>query len=266
MEPCPFCKTPIAEDLVRFGGSCPHCFIEIPGEEAPTNPGAQPSSGEAPPPPGKGAGLGVIAALIALLAVGGGFLAWRTTADVEPIAEGGEDADFYMVPLSEVPEGERPPEGEEGGGDAVASLDPSTPQAYQDPTYKPPAADQAALTPKIGRPDSAGDPMVMPSFQATALSDPAMIREMVQGVIGKYKGQMKYCYEQQLKNNESLKGIWYLTFTIQTTGAVSNVRAFSSSASNPELEACMVRKASAWRFQRVSESQYIQQYPFRFGV
>lgn len=40
MEPCPFCNVPVDEDLHRFGGTCPSCFGEIPGEEAATDPGA----------------------------------------------------------------------------------------------------------------------------------------------------------------------------------------------------------------------------------
>lgn len=39
MEPCPFCNTNVNEDLLRFGGTCPSCFGEIPGEEAATDPG-----------------------------------------------------------------------------------------------------------------------------------------------------------------------------------------------------------------------------------
>ncbi|MCO4744596.1 MAG: AgmX/PglI C-terminal domain-containing protein [Proteobacteria bacterium] len=39
MEPCPFCNTPVDGDLIRFGGTCPSCFGEIPGEEAATDPG-----------------------------------------------------------------------------------------------------------------------------------------------------------------------------------------------------------------------------------
>ena len=41
MEACPFCNTAIDEDLFLYGGTCPNCLNEIPGEEAPTDPGAQ---------------------------------------------------------------------------------------------------------------------------------------------------------------------------------------------------------------------------------
>ncbi len=39
MGVCPFCHAGVDEELLLYGGSCPHCLIEIPGEEAPTDPG-----------------------------------------------------------------------------------------------------------------------------------------------------------------------------------------------------------------------------------
>ena len=38
---CPFCGRDVDADLVTYGGKCPHCFGEIPGEEAPTDPGEE---------------------------------------------------------------------------------------------------------------------------------------------------------------------------------------------------------------------------------
>jgi len=38
---CPYCKGAISADLVRFGGTCPHCMLEVHGEEAATDPGAE---------------------------------------------------------------------------------------------------------------------------------------------------------------------------------------------------------------------------------
>ncbi len=36
---CPYCKGAISEQLAAFGGPCPHCLLEVPGDEAPTDPG-----------------------------------------------------------------------------------------------------------------------------------------------------------------------------------------------------------------------------------
>lgn len=39
MGQCPFCSGDVAEEVLLFGGTCPHCFAVIPGEEAATDPG-----------------------------------------------------------------------------------------------------------------------------------------------------------------------------------------------------------------------------------
>lgn len=39
MGECPFCAGEVSEDILLFGGTCPHCFATIPGEEAATDPG-----------------------------------------------------------------------------------------------------------------------------------------------------------------------------------------------------------------------------------
>lgn len=36
---CPFCETEVSEQLALYGGRCPTCFGDIPGEEAATDPG-----------------------------------------------------------------------------------------------------------------------------------------------------------------------------------------------------------------------------------
>lgn len=41
MNECPFCGSEISEELVAYGGTCPRCFAEIPGEEAATDPGEE---------------------------------------------------------------------------------------------------------------------------------------------------------------------------------------------------------------------------------
>jgi len=38
---CPFCNVEVDEDMLVFGGTCPQCFGEIPGEEAATDPGEE---------------------------------------------------------------------------------------------------------------------------------------------------------------------------------------------------------------------------------
>ena len=77
MGACPFCKGDVDEDILTFGGRCPRCLIEIPGEEAPTDPGgearaaqeAAEAEAEKRSPAGK-----LVAAVLAVAAVCGLFL------------------------------------------------------------------------------------------------------------------------------------------------------------------------------------------------
>lgn len=39
MGECPFCGGEVSEQVVMYGGTCPHCFANIPGEEEATDPG-----------------------------------------------------------------------------------------------------------------------------------------------------------------------------------------------------------------------------------
>ena len=46
MGECPFCKVQIDEEILIYGGTCPTCLIEIPGEESATDPGGTPEPTE----------------------------------------------------------------------------------------------------------------------------------------------------------------------------------------------------------------------------
>jgi outer membrane biosynthesis protein TonB len=230
-----------------------------------------PSSG-----PNIGSNVGVaVAAFLALIGiVGVGLFVFGGEESVE---EEVAEAEFYIVPA-----GNLTPDhvvGEETNSDDAASqtavaqnnvavgaasggATPSRLVPVGDPgvTNGRPAPDQAQLAPSAGSSREASLDVV-PTFGATALSDPGLIQEMIRRVIGRYKGQVKHCYDQQLKNDETLRGTWYLAFTIRPNGKAANVRAIASTRSHAALESCMVRKAQDWKFQPLVSAQYIE-YPF----
>ena len=91
MSSCPFCQGEIADDLERFGGPCPHCFNEIPGEEAATDPGvaAQAAEKQAQQLQAKKRGMrtvliGGVALLV--LAGGGGWFGYQEHLKQQQIA------------------------------------------------------------------------------------------------------------------------------------------------------------------------------------
>lgn len=47
MGECPFCSAEIDEEVMLYGGTCSACLIDIPGEEAPTDPGVDAVTEEA---------------------------------------------------------------------------------------------------------------------------------------------------------------------------------------------------------------------------
>ncbi len=138
---CPFCKEPIREEIVLFGGHCPSCMMEIVGEEAPTDPGRVVEVRVDLPRPmleqeRRRRPAWAMVALVGLGAAGGWWFASRQGAgDVA----GGDG--FYVVPLSEhrdvpLPEALRPK---------------PAPEPAPAPTPAKPAEDLAAKLPDISQ-------------------------------------------------------------------------------------------------------------------
>lgn len=138
---CPFCKGGVPADLLQFGGNCPRCLLEIPGEEAPTDPGAvarQKAAAEAvvkaKSDRKRNALYGVLAAF-ALAAVAGVVI---VQAQQEKAARTYEmPDDLYMPPLQEAvaappaaadaavaaaTPGARPTKGRDGGAKGLTAL------------------------------------------------------------------------------------------------------------------------------------------------
>ena len=84
MPTCPFCQTPISENLSLYGGACPSCLIEIPGEEAVTDPGVTVELTEESrrATGGSGAIMGVAIAGLVILA---GAAGWFYSQDTQTV-------------------------------------------------------------------------------------------------------------------------------------------------------------------------------------
>ena len=66
-------------------------------------------------------------------------------------------------------------------------------------------------------------------------------------VVRKYSGQVKYCYEAQLKSNPSLQGRVEVSWTINK-GRAMNPTVFANSTGSDALGKCIVGKIRTWRF------------------
>ena len=66
--------------------------------------------------------------------------------------------------------------------------------------------------------------------------DPELLRKILQ----EYIPQFKYCYQQELKTNENAEGVIDLSFRIQGSGRVSNIRVTGKKAKfSPSGVSCM---------------------------
>lgn len=102
---CPFCKGVISKDLERYGGNCPHCLLEVPGDDADTDPGLAKQQQQAQEEEikvqkhNRGNWLiGASAAFVFLLAISGG--AWWYTASQEAMYY--DPQVYFQVPLEEI--------------------------------------------------------------------------------------------------------------------------------------------------------------------
>jgi len=123
---CPFCGSSVDEDLVIYGGPCPKCFAEIPGEEAPTDPGAEARAAQERRDR-RGATLRAAIGLGAMMAVVGcaGIVALAVVLWPEPeVAVMDFDDSSFDYPVIELKGGAPEPEQMDEGTDEGAAPQP----------------------------------------------------------------------------------------------------------------------------------------------
>ncbi len=300
MAHCPFCKAPIEDELSRFGGHCPKCVIEIPGDETPTDPGVGKRAEQQVEEERKGGGrswLGVVALAALVLVLCGGVLTWQVLRSQEAARlaalEAEADNGFYIQPETEhhlpTVEGAESPVSSQpsatrsngsravttigGGGngssgpkrfDFIGNSDVDAPELAELHERKIDVAPGGADLGSVGF--SAPQVSISRgSVEALALSDPEEIRESVGTALKRYSKQMNTCYERRLKMAAELSGTWEARFTIMQTGRTAGILVVPYGGSDNELEACMARAVASWTFQPMVEAQRIEK-PYNFGT
>lgn len=85
----------------------------------------------------------------------------------------------------------------------------------------------------------------------------------VKKYVSRKKGQIKACYEEQLKADPELAGKVEVTWTVMPDGSVSGVSVTSNTTGNSELETCIIRRIKRWQFPEAPDEFEIS-YPFNF--
>jgi hypothetical protein len=290
LESCPFCHEGVTEDLLRFGGTCPSCLGEIPGEETPTDPGAEARAvQEAADLKAMGSSRLMPVALLSLLLVAVVlFAVWVLVKPVpEPVASlldfddaayALPDVDFvaYVEPEPEPKARPRPrprprPKAEPQGTalDALVAQDEPELQDDSDPPEDVDA--EVAEVAEVGEPEpikptvqSGGIPLALDvgvrrrATKGVRLTDDSAIVEMLKSVLTSELPRLKSCYEQQLKVNDRLAGRWILTLVVGREGNPMDIAVKPTGTDSPELQACIAAKVSEWSFQPIRADQPVQ--------
>jgi hypothetical protein len=253
---CPFCGGDVSEDTLIYGGTCPTCFGEIPGEEAATDPGEVVKAAQDRSDNRRRVVKTIIPFLLLVPVIGGlavmaiGIAVWNRNPTVEPmIFDEVEEFDYDIVVAPE-PEPDADP-----GTRVVKNTAPKGPTR---PTQK---VDEMGVPIVDARQvgglsfDGVG---VTASRSGETLSDDSAIRKMIQQNMRKYGRQLKLCYDKRLKMKTDLEGRWQMNFTLAENGYPEKVRFTGMEMRDAEFEQCMASTVRKWRFNKITRPQPVQ--------
>lgn len=93
-----------------------------------------------------------------------------------------------------------------------------------------------------------------------------LTREQVEAVVRKNQGQLLYCYEKALQANPKLRGRIGSRWVIGPKGQVTSFKVTSSSIRSGDVEGCVKRSISNWKFPHPVGGVHVDvSYPFDFG-
>jgi len=98
-----------------------------------------------------------------------------------------------------------------------------------------------------------------PTYSGATISESDVVN-----VVNRRKGQVRACYEKQLKGNPDLAGTVSVAWTVTATGGVSGVRVLRNGTGNRDIESCIVRTIGTWSFPASQGAGVDVEYPFRF--
>jgi hypothetical protein len=265
---CPFCGSGVTEDLVTYGGTCPKCFAEIPGEEAATDPGVEVRAAQERRDRRRATLRAVIGlSAMLLLVTCTGVFAVVTVLWPEPEVADLLDFDTLDFPMPDIK-----------GIEDAATAKPRprrTPAPGSEPAPEPaPVAgsaprlrtDLTTVSPELGGNGGVSAPPGL-SIDApkvrrddnVVLSDPDAIRNMIGERMVEFIPGLNQCYERRLKSYPSLKGRWKVKFTVTPSGATSSAVAEPLDRGDAELERCLAEHIQQyWKFGQIAVNQPIQ--------
>lgn len=98
-----------------------------------------------------------------------------------------------------------------------------------------------------------------PSYSAATISETDVV-----AFVNRRKGQVRACYEKELKSDPYLAGTVSVAWTVTASGGVSGVRILRNGTGNRDMESCIVRTIGGWSFPASHGAAVDIEYPFRF--
>jgi TonB family protein len=283
--PCPFCGRGVDQNMIVFGGKCPHCFGEIPGEEAATDPGEEKRKAEQKATAAKVQRTSrvpmLLAALVVLIPMVAAMVFVLRPQKEMPVLDL-DDAEYDMAEIgtmvawvepkaqpdvstkskksiSKTPStGSTGPDGSEGtaegtGSDAVASAAGASSEGTAEPGRSTGGSKKAAYS---GSGLDVDISVQRRKQTGVVLKDDSAIIEMIKSVVGTELPKLRWqCYERRLKTDESVRGSWTVNFTVQPDGSVAEVSVVPKENGDRELETCVAEKVKSWSFQPIKQAQ-----------
>lgn len=87
-------------------------------------------------------------------------------------------------------------------------------------------------------------------------------KEVIRRVIRQHLGEVKQCYEDQLKKDPSLAGRVMARFTIGADGKVTESGIEETSLKSPACEKCIADAVRGWEFPKPRGGKVVVSYPF----
>lgn len=255
---CPFCRRSVSPDLLVFGGACPHCLIDIPGEEAPTDPGEElrKKIEEAERKPVWPKMVAVTLMLLILTCATGFTIVWTWFQDSMPEAvvkrfkaPSLEDHEDQEIPADLIAR----PEDTGGVADAMGGREPASRPIIRTAPAEPEAS--VVVVSDGGSLDDFSVSALPASRGPTArvLEDQTEIETMIDRIFHLKEHELQSCYEARLSSRPSLKGTWDVGFVVGTERRATEAWATPLATSDSTLERCIVRCVRGWDFAPISE-------------
>jgi hypothetical protein len=142
------------------------------------------------------------------------------------------------------------------------------------PRLTPVLAPSAVPLPTVGAAVDAGMPAPVPkdagakaavASQGASTVSGSLPADVIQRVVRRHMGEIRYCYEQGLTSNPSLAGSVKIHFVIAADGAVATATDTDSTLASPTVTSCIVRTFLRMTFPAPSGGIVTATYPFTFA-